>query len=324
MKNFLTRSKVATVLGLIIVAIGAVGPYMELLPPASRLPLMLIGAIATAFSKQLVDAASQTITVLGLVAAGTGAVAPYLNMLPESWRLPLMLIGAVATACGQHLGLPGVSDLPKVEYNGSKYKSFALLLAPVLFLSLFTGCGDEAAKGMYVVATGVDQGITVKRELAREEAISPDVELKVTRTMLDADRVFIQLTDTAQCFESFTSDIKAGVLVSLDASIATIDQLNAQGTLHIKSEKAKKRFEQAVTYLRLSALSVRTALALIPARDPVAGQPAPTLTAKQQQQLDELRAWCKRASTLLKDNETKLKEDLARLGASDLPQVVNQ
>ncbi|HEV7377761.1 MAG TPA: hypothetical protein VGN95_23800 [Pyrinomonadaceae bacterium] len=315
MKNLLTRSKVATVLGLIIVAIGAIGPYLELLPQGWRLPLMLVGAIAAAFSKQLINSASQTVTVLGLVAAATGAVAPYLNVLPENWRLPLMLAGAIATACGQHLGLPGTSDLPKVEYDGNKYKTFAMLMVPVLCLSLFTGC--DQAQGIYAVATGIDEGITVKRELATDKVIEPEAEISITRGLLDVDRVFIQVTDTAQCFEQFTSDIKTGIIKSLDTATVSIDNLNAHGVLHIKSEKAKKRFEQAMTSLRLSAFTVRTTLALIPAKDPVEGQPAPQLTAKEQRDLDNLRNWCKRASALFKQNEARLKDDLARLGAED-------
>jgi hypothetical protein len=196
-----------------------------------------------------------------------------------------------------------------------KYKRFALLALSILSLVVLIGCG--AAKGIYAVATGLDEGITVKRELGAQKLITPEVELSMTRGMLDVDRIFIQVTDRALCFEHFTTDVKTALLTSVDQSLTSIDRLNEQGVLHIKSESSRKRYEQWMSRLRLSAIGIRTALVLIPANDPVEGQPAPQLTAKQQRELDNLRDWCKRASTLLKQNETRLQEDLVRLGASE-------
>ena len=259
-------------------------------------------------------AESRLLTVLALIAVAIGAIDPFMGLLPKVVHLPLVLIGAVVAACGRQL----VQGDPTAIFKSKGGRQLLMLLGLNLIVSLLVACG--AGRGIYTVAVGLDEGITVKRELAAQNQISPEVELSITRGMLDVDRVFIQVTDTAQCFEVFTNDVKQGLITSVDSTLTTLDRLNEQGVLHIKSENGKRRYTQWMSRLRLSAIGIRTALVLIPARTaPAEGQPTPSLTPKEQRALDELRAWCKRASEQLRRNEDRLKEDLTRLGASDVP-----
>ncbi len=191
-----------------------------------------------------------------------------------------------------------------------KIKSTSLL--PLIILTaclLLMACG--AAKGLLAVAVGVDETVTVKRELAAQGEMSRESELAFTKSLLDGDRAMIQVTETAECFEAFTADAKTAITTGLDQTIRGLEDLQAQGILRIKSERGRKRFAQVITGARLSASGIRTALEFIPVAEP--GAPPPELNDKQRRDLEAFRATCRRAAEIFRRSEKRLEEDLIRL-----------
>jgi hypothetical protein len=205
------------------------------------------------------------------------------------------------------------------KYTGHNYKNFALAMLMILpTIILTSACGEQAAKrtaqGMVVASVSLDEGITIKRELRAEGELSKEDEHSITQTMLDANSGLLQITDTAECFERYTSDVRGTLINSASDVINSLDNLNRDGVLHIKSKDAQARFRRWLLGARLTANGIRAALEALPAQTaPAEGQPAPQLTRQQQVAVDAVRELCRQASKHLHDNDTKLREDLAQL-----------
>jgi hypothetical protein len=189
-----------------------------------------------------------------------------------------------------------------------KLKHFVPLACVLSLLALALACGP--AQAVYGASVGLGEAITVKRDIARAGELSAADERQITLGLRDANNALIQVTDTAECFNAYTTDAKKNVLRGLDNAITSLDNLNESGTLHIKSSKAQSRFRDKIRYAKLTATGIRTTLALIPAKDSAADSPLPE---EQQRKLDELRALCRRASEQLHQNDLMLEDDLARL-----------
>ncbi|MBD0370312.1 MAG: hypothetical protein ICV60_05715 [Pyrinomonadaceae bacterium] len=194
------------------------------------------------------------------------------------------------------------------------WKWLTLIIVLDAMLAMLVACAP--AKAIYGASVGIGEAIDVKRDLAQAGELRPDDERRITQALLDSNRALLQVTDTADCFTQFTSDVKENVLRAADNTITSLDNLQKQGALRIKSEKAKKRFDEKILYAKLGVRSFRTALALMPATKP-SPSGASALTEKQQRQLDELRDLCRKASAQLRLNDSRLVDDLARLNGTN-------
>lgn len=194
----------------------------------------------------------------------------------------------------------------------SRPLAIRLAFVLLLFAVCFNGMCDKAGRATYGAAVGIGETINIKRDIAAQGELSAEDERVITQGLLDGNTALLQVTDTAECFDEFTTDVKENVLRGLDATVTSLNNLNQSGTLRIKSEKARKRFRERLLYARLTASGVRTTIAILPAKDP-SNKSEPVLSEDERRKLDELRALCKRASEQLHENERRLREDLARL-----------
>jgi hypothetical protein len=259
------------------------------------------------------------VTIIGALAATAGAIAPLVTALNPKVGAIIGIIGIACAAFGPALLGSKNPALPKQKSFRRNYKSFGLLMLVILPLSAFTlACSPKwimrAAQGTLIAGTAIDEVIDIKRDFRASGELSREHELSITHGLLDVDRGLLQITDEAECFEHYTSDVRANLIRSSGDVVNILDNLNRDGVLHIKSTQGQERFRKWLTGARVTVKGIQTALELTPAQDPSAeGQPSPKLTDAQRKLLEEVREICKRAGARLRDNETELLKDIALL-----------
>ena len=251
------------------------------------------------------------LTLIGALSAVAFAIAPQVTSLNSRVGAIISIVGIALAAFGPGLAGPrGFKRRTSTAHPTRHYRHIALLGVSLICLSILAGCG--AARAIYGASIGLSEAITIKRDIAQQGQFSAIGERLITQSMLDANSTLMQVSDSASCFTEYTTDVKANVLRGLDDAITSLDNLNRQGALHIRSGAALRRFQTKIFYASLITRSARTTLALIPAKEP-SSESQPILSKEQQRQLEEMRALCRKASAQLKENESRLLEDLARL-----------
>jgi hypothetical protein len=266
------------------------------------------------------------VRILGAIAALAFAIAPMVTSLSTKAGSIVVIVAVGCAAFG-----PALIDKNRArkarkqsaktgqKYTGHHYKNFALAMLMILpTIILTSACGEAAAKrtaqSMVVAAVSLDEGIIIKRELRANGELSKEAETTITHTMLDADHGLLQITDTAECFERYTADVRTTLINASGDVINSLDNLNRDGILHIKSAEGQRRFRNWLLGARLTVTGIRAALEAMPAQVPSAeGQPTPQLTRQQQAAIEAIRELCRRASLRLHENETKLLDDLTVL-----------
>lgn len=263
------------------------------------------------------------VRIVGAIAATAFAIAPLVTPLNAKAGAIIAIIAAGAAAFG-----PALIDKRRARKTGtanrraggrSQFGSLLLLfILPLALLS--SACGDgvkvakQAAQGMAVSAVALDEGIQLKRDLRMEGQLSREAELEITRTMLDIDRSLIEITDTAKCFGRYTSDVRTNLINASSDVITSLERLNRNGVLHIRSPEGQRRFRAWILGARFTARGLRAALVSIEAQDPpTEGETAPQLTLQQREAIYAVQEICERASRQLHANETQLLNDIALL-----------
>ncbi len=127
-----------------------------------------------------------------------------------------------------------------------------LLLAPALFL--LSACTDsdrqqaaQAAQNASIVVRGFQAGEIA----AHQQGLIPDVDHAVIQRELVDVATVGKTADS--CIRSATG--KPGIIACVDAAVAGVDSINADGGLYLKSDKAKTEFQLAMVGVK-SALQV--------------------------------------------------------------------
>ncbi len=169
------------------------------------------------------------------------------------------LICAIATAL---LGMLSKDpDSSSSTGNAGKLGLFVLFcIAPIGLL--LTGCPSgtsitqrqqvaQAAQNASIIVQGFQQGEIA----AHQQGMIPDSDHQfVQKELLTLSRLG-KTTDT--CIGSTTTN--AGIVACVNTAIAEVDQINKDGGLYLKSDKAKTEFQLAMTGVK-TALSVISTL----------------------------------------------------------------
>lgn len=165
-----------------------------------------------------------------------------------------------------------------------QFKTLLALAAVIFFTSGFTpDCNGKAAKvspeqpsavrtlakASDDLAGGIKLTISTKRQLARERLLDRDEERMLTNLMLDVNRSGKEYNRVLTSVERDTSQSRAALKNALGEVTKSIDCLNDEGVLHIKSEAARQRAGLAVN-------GVRAAIAVI--GNTLTETPLPTLS----------------------------------------------
>lgn len=183
-------------------------------------------------------------------------------------------------------------------------KRFSTVILLSVFVFTQQACDKDQLRKIATkterIAILLDAGIEAKRALGKTGDIDSAGELLATNALASVNSIVQQVNDRAQNYTELDQSTRAETIKLLQDAAAILDDLNAQGVLHIKNPDTQKRFQSAVSILSVALV---TTSAFIPDfADPVKVEANPA-----NQQIFE------RARGKLNANETKLKDDLARL-----------
>jgi major membrane immunogen (membrane-anchored lipoprotein) len=248
---------------------------------------------------------SRVFTILAMVIAASGLIGPEVTALSPLAGKIVGIVGLVAAACGQTLTSKH-PDLDASTFDVNKFRNLGmvLLVVPVLCLTLLTtGCSDsqikKAATATNVAASAEATSIDVKHDLKAENAIDDQGELKITRAQKDFNDALTELNDKALCYRSSDPNARQGISDALQRVSDSLGRLLEQGTLHIKNPEAKAKFTLGLAVANTSFRVMQLFL-----------KSAPNEGAELS---PDILAICQSTSQQLKENATRLNDDLVRL-----------
>jgi hypothetical protein len=176
------------------------------------------------------------------------------------------LIGAIAAA---FLGM--LSKDPESSNSTTGKISLFVLLALAPIGLVLTGCPSSSASQRQQVAMAAEnasiivKGFQAGEITAHQQGLIPDADHQFIQKELVTVAGLGKTTDS--CIASTTTN--AGIVACVNTAIAEIDQVNNDGGLYLKSDKAKSEFQLAMTGVK-TALSVISTLM----------QPAPQVSTR--------------------------------------------
>lgn len=134
----------------------------------------------------------------------------------------------------------------------------------ILLVVFIIACKDDqlrkAAKASDDAAIAIGAMIDVKRELGKQELITPAQELVLTERLLDVNRAVYQFNSRARTYDRLDSTTQTELLRLFGDITGSMRTLNEQGVLQIQNPDTKQKLSAVLSALDTAVQTIGAAL----------------------------------------------------------------
>lgn len=170
--------------------------------------------------------------------------------------------GQVKNAFGKYI--PDESTSAVKTQAGFGRMGAILMLAVVSMVVLLSGCPKgavhQASQLANAVGGSLEKAQKLNESLYTQKVISAEDSMAVAQAILETSQANDALVAQVRSVKELNLDSAAPILTALDNLTASVDRLQKQGVLHIKSESSRQTFD---SYMQVIRAAIKSAQAII-------------------------------------------------------------
>lgn len=136
------------------------------------------------------------------------------------------------------------------------------LLLPLLCLALIA-CNDQTAKALRDTAIGLNSSAKIISTLHTEGVIADDAYPQIVQAQIEVVKTHKEAVQFIRLVGTITPENKGEALLKVDAFLASLERLQAQGLTHIKNPQKQLYFTGIVAGIHTNVAVVRAFIAAV-------------------------------------------------------------